>query len=806
MDFDKINQFNEQQKEAQDKELLLNTISSTATKITTAINSSDNKTKTVTVTNDLAKPSDIEKVVEAVKAIDLKPQDLQPIADALDQVSQAIAKLPTEYPEFPELPEAPEQREDVKVTNLNELKEYFQDVVTAVGKLQTSIKFDPKIEVKPADVKVTEQKIDLTPVTKGLANLEKAFKNIKTPNFDTTDILGGLESVYNSINNLSFPVPNYVLPFKGTDGEATQVQLVNGALPITGTITASSDGAIVDGVSSSIKATVKDLTNSNPLATQIMDANGDAITSFGGGTQYTAGDAVAPNSTGNALVFEDVGTYSTVTSGSPLPVVDSSTKLTDAQLRASDVGVTDTTTQGLLTDGTQKTQLVDNGGTITADILDLTNSNPLVTALVDSNGDQITSFGGGTQYTEGDIDASITGTAMMAENGSNTLKPLQVDTSGHLIVHEGTESIALPDGASNTRHVATDDAGNAIAEPSFGYVYNGTTWDRSRGDATNGTLVNLGSNNDVTVTGSVTVSATDLDIRNLAPATDTVAIGDGTSTATVRNLAANDALNVAITDGSGNQITSFGGGTQYTEGDVDASITGTALMMEGAANALVAAPGTAADGLLVNLGANNDVTVTGTVAVTQSGTWDEVGINDSGNSITVDNPQLSVVGSGTEATAMRVTIATDSTGVLSVDDNGSSLTVDGTVTANLAAGTNNIGDVDVLTLPVAYNAGTTSATTVRTVEATAATSTLSNVAGSATSVTLIAANTARKKVVMYNDSTADCYVKYGSAATSSSFTWLMAAGSHIEETDYNGIITGIWGSATGNMRVTEIST
>lgn len=231
MDFDKINQFNEQQKEAQDKELLLNTISSTATKITTAINSSDNKTKTVTVTNDLAKPSDIEKVVEAVKAIDLKPQDLQPIADALDQVSQAIAKLPTEYPEFPELPEAPEQREDVKVTNLSELKEYFQDVVTAVGKLQTSIKFDPKIEVKPADVKVTEQKIDLTPVTKGLANLEKAFKNIKTPNFDTTDILGGLESVYNSINNLSFPVPNYVLPFKGDDGEATQAQLTNGALP-----------------------------------------------------------------------------------------------------------------------------------------------------------------------------------------------------------------------------------------------------------------------------------------------------------------------------------------------------------------------------------------------------------------------------------------------------------------------------------------------------------------------------------------------------------------------------------------------
>lgn len=54
-----------------------------------------------------------------------------------------------------------------------------------------------------------------------------------------------------------------------------------------------------------------------------------------------------------------------------------------------------------------------------------------------------------------------------------------------------------------------------------------------------------------------------------------------------------------------------------------------------AAGALI--PGDATDGLLVNLGANNDITVSGTVAVTQSGTWDEVGINDSGNSITVDN-------------------------------------------------------------------------------------------------------------------------------------------------------------------------
>ncbi len=73
------------------------------------------------------------------------------------------------------------------------------------------------------------------------------------------------------------------------------------------------------------------------------------------------------------------------------------------------------------------------------------------------------------------------------------------------------------------------------------------------------------------------------------------------------------ALSVQLVDGSGTQITTFGGGTQYTEADTDASITGTALMFEGAANALVAAPGTAANGLLVDVSR-----VTGTVTVSAS--------------------------------------------------------------------------------------------------------------------------------------------------------------------------------------------
>jgi hypothetical protein len=61
--------------------------------------------------------------------------------------------------------------------------------------------------------------------------------------------------------------------------------------------------------------------------------------------------------------------------------------------------------------------------------------------------------------------------------------------------------------------------------------------------------------------------------------------------------------------------------------------------------------------------------------------------------VTIGSP----VGGGTEAAAVRVTIANDSTGVLSVDDNGGALTVDGTVAvSSLPASTNTIevvGDV-----------------------------------------------------------------------------------------------------------------
>lgn len=89
----------------------------------------------------------------------------------------------------------------------------------------------------------------------------------------------------------------------------------------------------------------------------------------------------------------------------------------------------------------------------------------------------------------------------------------------------------------------------------------------------------------------------------------------------------------------------------------------------------------------------------------------------------------------------------------------------------------------------------------------ASTATLSNVSGSASSVTLLAANTSRKMAMFYNDSTAILYLKFGATASTSSFTVKLMPEAYYEMVSpvYSGLIAGIWDSATGACRVTELT-
>jgi hypothetical protein len=327
-------------------------------------------------------------------------------------------------------------------------------------------------------------------------------------------------------------------------------------------------------------ADILDLTNSNPLVVAMVDGNGDQITSFGGGTQYTEDAAAAANPVGNALIVIRDDTRSgslTTTDGDNVAL--RGTNNGELYVKHSDMLEVYTSVENYL-NVTGTVALVDGNGSTLADVLDLTNSNPLTVAIVDSNGDQITSFGGGTQYTE--------------------------------------DAAAAAD----------------------------------------------------------TVGGVTMLVRKDTPATITNTDGDNVAQRGTNYGAAY----VQIVSSTGSYVDSFGGGTQYTQGDTDASITGTAMLMEGAADTLLPVQGTVADGLLVNLGANNDVTVTGNVTVINSGTFAVQDSNIASVYATdgaADTGRLLQVG-GHDGTNAQ-TLSTNASGHLNIADGGNTITVDGTV-------------------------------------------------------------------------------------------------------------------------------
>lgn len=120
-----------------------------------------------------------------------------------------------------------------------------------------------------------------------------------------------------------------------------------------------------------------------------------------------------------------------------------------------------------------------------ATVLDYVSSNPLAVRLTDTDGNYVAA-GAGTQYTEGDINASITGGAMMWEDTGDTLrvvssaKPLPVDITDTSVAVTGTfwqatqpisaATLPLPSGAATAanqlpdgHNVTIDNAGAAAA-------------------------------------------------------------------------------------------------------------------------------------------------------------------------------------------------------------------------------------------------------------------------------------------------------------------------------------------------------
>lgn len=81
--------------------------------------------------------------------------------------------------------------------------------------------------------------------------------------------------------------------------------------------------------------------------------------------------------------------------------------------------------------------------------------------------------------------------------------------------------------------------------------------------------------------------------------------------------------------------------------------------------------------------------------------------------------------------------------------------------------------------------------------------TTTSVSVSTTVATLSASNTAKVKVIVYNEA-GTLFVKLGSGATSASYGYRLTANSTLEIDGYAGIVTAIKAASTSNALVTEV--
>lgn len=95
--------------------------------------------------------------------------------------------------------------------------------------------------------------------------------------------------------------------------------------------------------------------------------------------------------------------------------------------------------------------------------------------------------------------------------------------------------------------------------------------------------------------------------------------------------------------------------------------------------------------------------------------------------------------------------------------------------------------------------------TVNTLAAVASTATITRVATSAVSTTLLAANVNRKKAIIVTETGTSNFVAFGSAASSTNYTYFLTSAATLEVTGWTGSITLVRSSGTGNVQVTELT-
>lgn len=503
-----------------------------------------------------------------------------------------------------------------------------------------------------------------------------------------------------------------IIQYKGTavgTGNPIDVNIASGG---------AGDGAILDGVTASIKATVFDYTSSNPLAVRLADMAGDYV-AVGGGTQYQEGTAIG-TVTGNVILYEDGGGTLRMPSptnllpvsvgGGTLGVVSSLSGGTITRVEGGTLGLV--TTVSNLTNGS----IVVTAGTITS----ITGNLPggtlnLVSTISSLSAGTITRLEGGTVSTNmlsGTLNVgTVTATGNIAHDGVDAGNPLKVggyasgtapavvsadgdrvnawfDTTGKLAVFDGLSSLTV-DGTTAVSNLAAGtvtrlEGGTLNLVSSVSNLAAGTITKLEGGTVSTNMLsgtLNLG-------TTVISASIPGVGATNLGKAEDAVhSSGDtGVAVWAVRNdagtaLAADGDYVPFSTDASGNLRTNA-----TLSGTVAVSnvATGTLAVVSSITN-LAGGTITKLEGGTVSTNMLSGTLNVGTVTATGNIAHDGV---DAGNPLKIGGYASGTAPAAISADGDRVNAWFDATGRMAVFDGLSSLTVDGTVAvSNVATGT-----------------------------------------------------------------------------------------------------------------------
>ena len=325
---------------------------------------------------------------------------------------------------------------------------------------------------------------------------------------------------------------------------------------------------------------------------------------------------------------------------------------------------------------------------------DVSSANPLPVVLTTSTGVDIgdVTVANGTGASSVPVqggaatDAAVAGNPLLAGARASAAAPTDMSADGDAVPLWATLKGALnvADGGGT---LSVDDGGGALTVDGTVAVSGTVTVDAS------GATVPV-SNAGLTELAAAINGSSQLDV-NIAASAATLTVASHAVTNAGTFAVQESGSHVQVDDAAFTPATSKVAMAGFTFDDVAPDSVnegdGGAARMSANRNQYVQIRDNAGNERGLNIDANGEMQI--------SGTRNALPVTDNGGNLSVDWAGTAPpIGAGTEATALRVTVATDSTGVLSVDDNGGALTVDngGTfaVQATVAAGATNIAKAE----------------------------------------------------------------------------------------------------------------